>query len=57
MGIPDSMFIPMFAIARTVGWVAHWCEMPSDPGQKTHRPRQIYTGYDYRNYVPVDERD
>ena len=44
------------ALARTVGWVAQWNEMISDPGQKIGRPRQLYTGPTQRDYVPVDER-
>jgi citrate synthase len=57
MGIPENMFIPMFAIARTTGWVSHWCEMLADPNQKIHRPRQVYTGYGPRDYVPMERRD
>ena len=56
LGIPSSMFTVMFAIARTVGWVAHWCEMQADPERRIGRPRQIYTGYTQRDYVPVDQR-
>ena len=44
IGIPRSMFTVMFAIARTVGWVAHWQEMISDPSMRIGRPRQLYTG-------------
>jgi citrate synthase len=44
MGIPVSMFTPLFAVARTVGWVAQWNEMISDPGKRIGRPRQLYTG-------------
>jgi citrate synthase len=43
LGIPRSMFTVMFAIARTVGWVAHWQEMISDPAMRIGRPRQLYT--------------
>ncbi len=46
LGIPRSMFTVMFAIARTVGWVAHWREMISDPAMRIGRPRQLYTGAD-----------
>ena len=53
LGIPRSMFTVMFAIARTVGWVAHWLEMISDPGMRISRPRQLYTGAIRRDYVPV----
>ena len=56
LNIPTSMFTVMFAIARTVGWMAHWMEMMDDPQQRIGRPRQIYTGYDKRDYVPLDER-
>jgi citrate synthase len=56
LGIPDNMFTVMFAIARTVGWVAHWLEMMDDPRQKIGRPRQIYKGYPRRDYVPLNER-
>jgi len=51
LGIPRSMFTVMFAIARTVGWVAHWLEMISDPGMRIGRPRQLYTGPRRREYV------
>jgi len=53
LGIPRSMFTVMFAIARTVGWVAHWLEMIGDPGMRISRPRQLYTGATRRDYVPV----
>ncbi|HLQ86553.1 MAG TPA: citrate synthase [Salinisphaeraceae bacterium] len=56
LGIPVQMFTPMFAIARTVGWVAHWVEMMSDPEMRIARPRQIYTGSPKRDYVPIDQR-
>ncbi|MDA3921334.1 MAG: citrate synthase [Salinisphaera sp.] len=56
LGIPINMFTPMFAIARTVGWAAHWSEMMADPGMRIARPRQIYTGYDLRGYVDIDKR-
>ena len=45
------MFTVMFAIARTVGWVAHWQEMISDPSMRIGRPRQLYTGPTQRDYV------
>ena len=44
LGFPVNMFTPMFAVARTVGWVAHWSEMVADPGMRIARPRQVYTG-------------
>ena len=56
IGFPTSMFTALFALARTVGWVAQWNEMISDPGQKIGRPRQLYTGPAQRDYVPVGER-
>lgn len=56
LGIPNNMFTVMFAIARTVGWVAHWMEMMNDPRQKIGRPRQVYKGHRRRDYVPVDQR-
>ncbi|WP_323129656.1 citrate/2-methylcitrate synthase, partial [Klebsiella aerogenes] len=49
MGIPSSMFTVIFAMARTVGWIAHWNEMHSD-GMKIARPRQLYTGYQKRDF-------
>jgi citrate synthase len=56
LGIPNSMFTVMFAIARTVGWVAHWMEMMDDPQQRIGRPRQVYTGAGKREYVPLGQR-
>jgi citrate synthase len=56
MGFPTSMFTVLFAIARTVGWVAQWNEMIEDPTQKIGRPRQLYTGNTMRHYVPVEKR-
>jgi citrate synthase len=56
LGIPTSMFTVMFAIARTVGWVAHWQEMIRDPERRIGRPRQIYIGPTKRNYRPLEER-
>jgi len=56
LGIPRSMFTVMFAIARTVGWVAHWQEMISDPNMRIGRPRQLYTGPKRRDYVEISER-
>jgi citrate synthase len=46
----------LFAVARTVGWVAQWNEMISDPEQKIGRPRQLYVGQTQRDYVPVEKR-
>jgi citrate synthase len=56
MGIPTSMFTVLFAVARTVGWVAQWREMIEDPKQRISRPRQLYHGYTQRDYVPLDKR-
>ncbi|HJS22325.1 MAG TPA: citrate synthase [Steroidobacteraceae bacterium] len=56
LGIPRSMFTVMFAIARTVGWVAHWQEMISDPNMRIGRPRQLYTGPTRRDYVEIKKR-
>ncbi len=56
IGFPTTMFTALFALARTVGWVAQWNEMISDPGQKIGRPRQLYTGPTQRPYVPISGR-
>ncbi|WP_032112159.1 citrate synthase [Candidatus Paracaedibacter symbiosus] len=56
LGIPVSMFTVLFAIARTVGWVAQWKEMIADPTQKIGRPRQLYTGIEERHYQHVSTR-
>jgi citrate synthase len=56
IGFPTTMFTVLFALARTVGWVAQWNEMISDPEQKIGRPRQLYTGPTQRDYVAVDKR-
>ena len=56
IGFPTDMFTVLFALARTVGWVAQWNEMISDPGQKIGRPRQLYTGPTERSYLPMDKR-
>jgi citrate synthase len=56
LGFPVSMFTVLFAIARTVGWVAQWNEMIEDPMQKIGRPRQLYTGAPQRAYKPLSER-
>ncbi len=56
IGFPTSMFTVLFSLARTVGWVAHWNEMISDPTQRIGRPRQLYTGPTARPYVPMDQR-
>jgi citrate synthase len=56
MGFPTSMFTVLFAVARTVGWVAQWNEMITDPMQRIGRPRQLYTGPAQRSFVSVDKR-
>jgi citrate synthase len=56
LGIPTSMFTCIFALARTVGWIAQWNEMISDPEQKIGRPRQLYTGQTKRDVVPIAKR-
>ncbi|HEY7610821.1 MAG TPA: citrate synthase [Alphaproteobacteria bacterium] len=56
MGFPTSMFTAIFALARTVGWIAQWKEMIEDPAQKIGRPRQLYTGAAKRPYVPIGQR-
>jgi citrate synthase len=56
IGFPTSMFTVLFAVARTVGWVAQWQEMIEDPTQRIGRPRQLYTGYGERPFVPLNKR-
>jgi citrate synthase len=56
MGFPTTMFTVLFALARTVGWIAQWKEMIEDPSQKIGRPRQLYTGETHRDYVPIGKR-
>jgi citrate synthase len=56
LGFPTSMFTVLFAVARTVGWIAQWKEMISDPEQKIGRPRQLYIGEKPRDYVPLEQR-
>src|SRR4051812_6344738 len=56
IGFPTDMFTALFAVARTVGWVAQWNEMIADPDQKIGRPRQLYVGATQRDYVPVGKR-
>jgi citrate synthase len=57
MGLPTTMFPVLFAIPRTVGWLAQWAEMITDKEQAIARPRQIYTGYDERDFIPMDQRE
>jgi citrate synthase len=56
LGFPTDMFTVLFAIARTVGWIAQWKEMIEDPLQRIGRPRQLYTGATERAYVPMSAR-
>jgi citrate synthase len=56
MGFPVSMFTVLFAVARTVGWIAQWKEMIEDPSYKIGRPRQLYTGSPRRDYTPISKR-
>lgn len=56
MGIPNSMFTAIFALARTSGWIAQWSEMISDSNNKIGRPRQLYKGEPKRDFVPIDKR-
>ena len=56
MGFPTSMFTPIFALARTVGWISQWKEMIADPQMKIGRPRQLYVGETTRDYVDVEKR-
>ena len=56
IGFPTTMFTALFALARTVGWVAQWNEMIEDPSQRIGRPRQLYSGHTEREYVPLASR-
>jgi citrate synthase len=56
LGFPTSMFTVLFAVARTVGWIAQWKEMIEDPDQRIGRPRQLYTGPTKRPYVKIGDR-
>jgi citrate synthase len=56
MRFPTTMFTVLFAVARTVGWIAQWKEMIEDPKQKIGRPRQLYTGAEKRDYTPISRR-
>ncbi|MHA6343984.1 citrate synthase [Roseivivax sp. CAU 1761] len=56
MGFPMSMFTPVFAVARTVGWISQWKEMLGDPQNKIGRPRQLYLGETMRDYVDIENR-
>ena len=56
MGFPEKMFTVLFAMGRIPGWIAHYLEQINDPTAKIDRPRQIYTGENYREFVPRDKR-
>jgi len=56
LGIPTSMFTAIFALARTVGWIAQWNEMIADPEQKIGRPRQLFVGTPQRDVAPIAKR-
>ncbi|WP_299812705.1 citrate synthase [uncultured Roseibium sp.] len=56
LGFPTTMFTVLFALARTVGWIAQWKEMVEDPSQRIGRPRQLYTGAEKRDYTPIEQR-
>jgi citrate synthase len=56
IGLPLAMFTPLFAVARTVGWIAHWIEMIADPDTKLVRPRQLYVGAPERPVPPIAQR-
>ena len=56
MGFPTSMFTPIFAVSRTVGWISQWKEMITDPQMKIGRPRQLYLGETMRDYVDIENR-
>jgi citrate synthase len=56
MGFPTSMFTPIFALSRTVGWISQWKEQLGDPGMKIGRPRQLYMGDTVRDYVDIENR-
>ncbi|SIN94255.1 citrate synthase [Salinivibrio sp. ES.052] len=56
IGIPTSMFTVIFAMSRTIGWIAHWNEMHTNPNKRIGRPRQLYTGYTQREFTPIDKR-
>ena len=56
MGFPTSMFTPIFALSRTVGWISQWKEQLADPAMKIGRPRQLYLGETERNYIDIEDR-
>jgi citrate synthase len=56
MGFPTKFFTVLFALGRLPGWISHWREMMNDPATKIGRPRQVYTGQNERDYVPMSGR-
>ena len=56
LGFPTSMFSVLFAVGRTIGWIAQWKEMMEDPVKRIGRPRQLYTGEAERPFVPLERR-
>ncbi|MFT3861965.1 citrate synthase [Micropruina sp.] len=56
LNFPSEMFTVLFAVPRTAGWIAHWTEQLTDPDQRIIRPKQLYTGYERRTYVPMEDR-
>lgn len=57
MGFPTKMFTPLFALGRLPGWIAQYIEMINDPNNRIGRPRQVYQGYDQRDYLPMRLRE
>ena len=56
MGFPTEMFVVLFAVARTSGWIAHWKEIYSDPSNRLNRPRQLYLGKEKRDFIDISKR-
>ncbi len=56
LGIPTSMYTVMFSLARSVGWISQWLELMEDPEFRIGRPRQLYTGVEKRDYIPIGKR-
>lgn len=57
LGIPTEFFTVLFTLPRIAGWMSHWTEFLDDPENKIVRPRQIYKGYDKRDYIPMEQRE
>ena len=55
--IPQNMFNVIFAITRSIGWIAHWREMMGDSAIKIYRPRQVYVGQEERDFIKIEDRD